>query len=79
MSKPTLPHHADAQRRVIGGVVRRIGDGPGAEDAAVQHRRGHRETNTGGVTNLTQIGPCKVNGRAGPARETRKREVDGGD
>ena len=79
MGKTALPHHADTQRRVIGGVIRRIGDGPGAEDAAVQHRRGHRETNPGGVTDLTQIGPCKVNGRAGPARETSKREVNGAD
>ena len=59
----TLPRRADALRSIIGRVVSRVGDRPGAEITAADRGRRRREDDAARIAQLTEIRTGKVDGR----------------
>ena len=72
-----LPHDADPEARIVGGVIGLVGDGPSAYHATIRSRNRRGEDDAGRVALLAEVGPREIDGGIVLPGEACEGEVDG--
>ena len=72
-----LPHDADPEARIVGGVIGLVGDGPSAYHTTIRSRNRRGEDDAGRVAKLAEVGPCEIDGGIVLPGEGCEGEVDG--